>query len=107
MDEALAAAGLTRQWLNNELEKLGVSSDNVFLGQVDSYGQFNVDLYDDKLKVPQPQEKASLLAQLKKSEADLEMFALSSDNKKVKEMYGNCSMQLQQVIDQVKPILSQ
>ncbi|MBA9086900.1 uncharacterized membrane protein YcaP (DUF421 family) [Fontibacillus solani] len=107
MDEALAAAGLSREWLNTELEKFGVSSDNVFVGQVDSYGQFNVDLYDDKLKVPQPQEKASLLAQLKKCEADLEMFALSSDNKKVKVMYGDCSMQLQQVIDQIRPILSQ
>lgn len=107
MDEGLAAAGLSREWLNTELEKLGVSSDNVFVGQVDTYGQFNVDLYDDKLKVPQPQEKASLLAQLKKCEADLEMFALSSDNKKVKVMYGDCSMQLQQVIDQIRPILSQ
>ncbi|MNN44491.1 hypothetical protein D3C81_1587840 [compost metagenome] len=107
MDEGLAAAGLSRQWLNTELEKLGVSSDNVYVGQVDTYGQFNVDLYDDKLKVPQPQEKASLLAQLKKCEADLEMFALSSENKKVKDMYGDCSMQLQQVIDQVRPILSQ
>ncbi|MNE01239.1 hypothetical protein D3C76_85100 [compost metagenome] len=107
MDEGLSAAGLSRQWLNTELEKLGVSSDNVFVGQIDSYGQFTVDLYDDKLKVPQPQAKATLLAQLKTCEADLEMYALSSENPTVKTMYTECSLQLQQVIDQVKPILSQ
>lgn len=107
IDEPLATTGLNRQWLNTELEKLGVSLDNVYLGQVDSYGQLNVDLYDDKLQVPQPQTKAVLLAELKKCEADLEMFALSTDDTNTKSMYGDCSMQLQQVIDQVRPILSQ
>lgn len=107
IDEPLATSGLSRQWLNTELEKLGVSLDNVYLGQVDSYGQLNVDLYDDKLQVPQPQTKAVVLAELKKCEADLEMFALSTDETSTKTMYGDCSMQLQQVIDQVRPILSQ
>lgn len=107
MEEPLATSGLSRQWLNTELEKLGVSLDNVFLGQVDSYGQLNVDLYDDKLQVPQPQTKAVLLAELKKCEADLEMFALSTNEPPAKTMYGECSIQLQQVIDQVRPILSQ
>lgn len=107
MDEPLATLGLNRHWLNTELEKLGVALDNVYLGQVDAYGQFYVDLYDDQLTVPQPQEKPVLLAQLKKCEADLEMFALSSEDEAVKKLYGNCSAGLQQVIDQVKPILSQ
>ncbi|GIP46579.1 hypothetical protein D3C76_130870 [compost metagenome] len=107
MDEPLATLGLNRKWLNTELEKLGVSLDNVNLGQVDAYGQFYVDLYDDQITVPQPQEKAVLLSQLKKCEADLELFALSTDEEAAKKLYGDCSANLQQVIDQVKPLLIQ
>lgn len=106
MDEPLATIGLNRHWLNTELKKLGVSIENVFIGQVDSYGQLTVDLFDDQLKVPQPQTKAKLLATLKKCEADIEMFGLGSKDRKVKEMYEKCSRELQEVILAVKPILS-
>lgn len=105
MDEPLATIGLNRQWLNTELEKIGVSIENVFLGQVDSYGQLYVDLFDDQIKVPKPQQKASLLAQLKKCEADIEMFGLSTKDKGMKQMYEQCSGRLQHVIDEVRPLL--
>lgn len=106
MDEPLATIGLNRNWLNTELKKIGVSIENVFLGQVDSYGQLTVDLFDDQLKVPQPQLKAQLLATLKKCEADIEMFGLGSKDKRVKEMYEDSSKKLQEVISAVRPILS-
>ncbi|MGM1050685.1 MAG: DUF421 domain-containing protein [Bacillota bacterium] len=105
LDEPLATIGLNRAWLNTELEKTGVSVDNVFLGQVDSYGQFYVDLFDDQIKVPEPQIKATVYATLKKCEADLELFGLSTQNKKAKEMYEQCTKQLQSVISEVKPSL--
>lgn len=107
IDEALATMGLSRQWLNTELEKLGVAIENVFLGQVDSYGELTVDLFDDQIKTPQPSQKASLLAQLKKCEADIEMFGLSTDNEQVKLMYEHCSKQLQKTIEEVRPLLIQ
>lgn len=106
MDEPLATSGFTRQWMHTELEKLGVSLDNVNLAQVDSYGQLYVDLYDDMIQVPQPQEKATLYAQLKKCEADLELYALSSNETNAKQMYGDCSSKLLGVIDQMKPLLT-
>lgn len=106
MDEPLATIGLNRNWLNTELKKIGVSIENVFLGQVDSYGQLTVDLFDDQLKVPEPQLKAQVLATLKKCEADIEMFGLGSKDKRVKEMYEDCSKKLQEVISAVRPILS-
>lgn len=105
MDEPLATIGLNREWLDTELEKLGVSIDNVFLGQVDSYGQLYVDLFDDQIKVPKPQKKAALLATLKKCEADLEMFALSTKGKNTKRMYEQCSKSLEKIIAEVKPLL--
>ncbi|GIQ64444.1 hypothetical protein PACILC2_30120 [Paenibacillus cisolokensis] len=65
LDEPLSTIGLNRAWLRSELEKLGVALENVYLGQVDSYGQLYVDLFDDKIKVPAPQQKAALYATLK------------------------------------------
>jgi uncharacterized membrane protein YcaP (DUF421 family) len=105
IDEPLAAAGLSRGWLKTELDKLGVSYENVFLGQVDAYGQLYVDLFDDLLKVPQPQLKAALFATLKKCEADLELFGLATKNKSAKQMYEHCANKLERVIIELTPLL--
>ncbi|MDQ0115835.1 DUF421 domain-containing protein [Paenibacillus harenae] len=105
MDEPLATIGLSREWLNTELETIGVAIENVFLGQVDGYGQLYVDLFDDQIIVPKPQKKASLLATLKKCEADLEMFSLSTRAPKAKKMYEECAKELERVIEEIKPLL--
>jgi len=105
LDEPLAIAGLNRGWLNTELEKLGVAIENVFLGQVDSYGQLYVDLYDDQINVPLPQEKAMLFSTMKKCEADLMLFGLSTRNKKAKEMYEKCANQMERIIENLEPVL--
>ncbi|WP_442604445.1 DUF421 domain-containing protein [Paenibacillus sp. KN14-4R] len=105
MDEPLATMGLNRQWLDTELEIIGVAIENVFLGQVDAYGQLYVDLFDDQIKVPQPQKKATLMATLKKCEADLEMFALSTNAPNAKKMYEECAKELERVIKEIKPLL--
>ncbi|MCY8235086.1 DUF421 domain-containing protein [Priestia endophytica] len=105
LDEPLSTAGRSRSWLNTELEKQGVTIENVFLGQVDSYGQLTIDLFDDKLQVPPPQEKPLMLSTLKKCQADLELFALGTEVKEAKHMYSKNSEKLQETIDKVGPIL--
>jgi hypothetical protein len=105
MDEPLATIGLSRQWLNTELNKLGVPIENVFLGQVDAYGQLYVDLFDDQIKVPLPQKNAALFAILKKCEADLMLFGLTTRHKKAKQMYEQCAKQMERVISELKPVL--
>lgn len=105
MNEPLATIGLSREWLQTELEKMGIPVENVYLGQVDAYGELFVDLYDDQIKVPEPQQKAVLMATLKKCEADLELFALTTKSKKAKSMYEQCSERLQAVISEVRPLL--
>ncbi|MEK8129354.1 DUF421 domain-containing protein [Paenibacillus filicis] len=105
MDEPLATAGLSRAWLQTELEKIGVTEENVFLGQADSYGQLTVDLYDDVIKVPQPAVKPLLLATLKKCEADLALFGLSTRQPEAKAMYENSMRQMAEVIRQAEPLL--
>ncbi|MFJ7639788.1 DUF421 domain-containing protein [Peribacillus sp. NPDC097225] len=101
LDEPLSTIGLNRNWLNDELDKSGVLLENVFLGQANSNGELTVDLYDDKLKVPSPQERPLMLATLKKCQADLEVFALSTESKDAKAMYSKNSEKLQKAIDEV------
>jgi uncharacterized membrane protein YcaP (DUF421 family) len=106
LDEPLSTAGLNRGWLHEEIEKLEVTVDNVFLGQIDSYGQLTVDLYDDKINVPSPQEKPLLLASLKKCQADLELFSIQTESEKAKQLYNKNSQKLNRLLSKLTPLLN-
>uniref|UniRef100_UPI002898B1D6 DUF421 domain-containing protein n=1 Tax=Bacillus luti TaxID=2026191 RepID=UPI002898B1D6 len=101
LDEPLSASGHNRAWLHSELEKLGVVIENVFLGQVDSYGQLTIDIYNDKLQMPSPQNKPLLLASLKKCHADLELFSLETKSKSASEMYSKNAKQVEKILNKV------
>ncbi|MEC0266011.1 DUF1657 domain-containing protein, partial [Paenibacillus anseongense] len=103
--EPLAAAGKGMGWLQTELDKLGVTKENVFLGHVDTNGELTVDLYDDKLKVPQPSERPALLATLKKCEADLELYSLTTKHPDAKKMYQDSSVVMTKVIQDLHTLL--
>lgn len=105
-DEPLATAGYSRAWLKTELEKIGVTLENVFLAQVDSYGQLYVDVYDDQLQIPAPSNLALLWANLKKCEADLELFALATSDKQAKQMFSDASDKLNVQLEQLRPYLA-
>lgn len=105
MDEPLGTIGFSRSWLHTELKKLDITLENVFLGQINSYGELMVDLYDDNLKVASPQERPLILSILRKCQADLELFALSTENMAAKQLYDKNSKKLQQAIDKVSIIL--
>jgi uncharacterized membrane protein YcaP (DUF421 family) len=106
LNDPLAASGKNRAWLFIELEKLGVTLDNVFFAQIDSYGELTIDLYDDKIQVPQNQERPLLMAQLKKCQADLESFALETDSESAKKMYTKNSKRLSEAIERLTPYLN-
>ena len=106
INDAMAAAGKDRRWLSTELEKLGVTLQNVFLGQVDSYGDLTVDIYDDKINVPTPQQRPLLKAMIKKCQADLEVFALATDSQSAKDMYNKNAKKLEDVLKKLQPHLS-
>ncbi len=105
LDEGLKTSGKSRAWLTIELEKLEVTLDNVFLGQVDSYGELTIDIYDDKIQVPSPSQRPLLLAMLKKTQADLELFSLGTDCEKSKAMYKKNATLVQEAIDKLNPYL--
>ncbi|MGG0729999.1 DUF421 domain-containing protein [Bacillus paramycoides] len=107
LDEPLSASGHNRAWLHSELEKLGVVIENVFLAQVDSYGQLTIDIYNDKLQMPSPQNKPLLLASLKKCHADLELFSLETKSKSASNMYSKNAEQIENILNKVTYLLKE
>jgi uncharacterized membrane protein YcaP (DUF421 family) len=105
LDEALRASGKNRGWLQLELEKLGVTLKNVFFAQVDSYGELTVDIYDDKLNIPSANGRPLLMATLKKTQADMEIFSLQTECNKSKSMFKKNAVLLEDVIEKLKPYL--
>ncbi|MGC5325893.1 DUF421 domain-containing protein [Brevibacillus sp. SYSU BS000544] len=106
MDESLSNLGLNRGWLKVELAKAGVALENVFLGQVDKGGQLYLDLFDDKLMVPEPTMMPLTYATLKKCQADLELYALATKSEAMKQSYTEYAKRIQHVMDQVNPLLN-
>ncbi|MBP1932961.1 DUF421 domain-containing protein [Ammoniphilus resinae] len=105
IDESLRNQGLTRNWLSTELEKAGVTVENVFIGQVDASGDLYLDLFDDAIQLPKPTTKALLYATLKKCEADLESYALATKDQIARKNYQEAADQLLQLLEELRPIL--
>lgn len=105
LDESLSNRGLNRDWLNTELQKIGVSLDNVFIGQVDSSGDLYLDLFDDSLQLPEPKVKELLYASLESGHADFLKFALETQDEKAKVMYLENANRIQKVMNKLRPYL--
>ena len=78
---------------------MGVSIDNVFIGQVDSSGELYLDLFDDSVQLPQSKVKEMVYANFEKSQADLMSFGLETENEMAKKMYVKNAEKLQQLMD--------
>lgn len=105
LNDPLAESGKNKKWLKSEIEKLGLTQENIFLGQIDSFGDLTVDVYDDSIKVPAPQQRPLLLAMIKKCAADLEIFSLQTDSKSAQKMYERNTEKLNQIIQKLAPYL--
>ncbi|SDX41365.1 DUF421 domain-containing protein [Paenibacillus sp. CF384] len=105
--DPLQVRGFNEAWLVKELKKSDLRVQDVFLAQIDDFGTLTIDLYDDKVKQPKSQHQATLLAALKKCEADMEMYGLLTTDETEKQKYAACSKQLQHLIDEVRPLIYQ
>ncbi|WP_445488027.1 DUF421 domain-containing protein [Niallia sp. 03133] len=103
--DPLKKAGKTMDWLQVELSKLNVTLENVFLGQVNSYGELIIDIFDDTVKLAKSQQRPLLLATIKKIQADLEIYALQTENKEAKKMYQKNAEKMLEVEKLVKVYL--
>lgn len=105
LDEPLSNMGLNREWLKVQLSNLGVSLDNVFIGQVDSSGDLFIDLFDDSIQVAQPKVKEMLYASISKVQADFLSFSLETGDLKAKQMYSDNAKKLKEMMDKLEPYL--
>jgi uncharacterized membrane protein YcaP (DUF421 family) len=106
MDKSLADLGYSKGWLLGEVMKQGASKlEDVFFAQVDSNGNLYVDLYYDSAKVSKVKMKPLLAASLKKMQADLEKFALETENTPAKKSYEEMASKLKSMIDEAVPFL--
>ncbi|RDW18303.1 DUF421 domain-containing protein [Oceanobacillus arenosus] len=104
--ENLAILGYSQEWLLGEIQKQGaIDFENVFLAQIDSKGGIYVDFYVEKAKLTPVEQKPLLAAELKKLQADFEIFSLETDNLEAKEMYSAQAARLQDVLDKILPYL--
>lgn len=105
LNESLASLGLNKEWLCAQLESMGVSLDNVFIGQVDSSGDLYIDLFDDSIELPQPKVKEMIYANIEKAQASLTTFSLETEDEKAKAMYESNAHKLKELMDKLKPYL--
>jgi uncharacterized membrane protein YcaP (DUF421 family) len=105
INESLNNLGLSNGWLNEQLSNIGVSLDNVFVGQVDSNAELYVDLFDDLIQMPKPQERELLYASIEKCQADLVKYSMECNNAEAKAMYTRNAAKLKQVMNKLEPYL--
>jgi uncharacterized membrane protein YcaP (DUF421 family) len=105
MDEGLTALGLNQNWLMNELDKIGLSAENIFICQVDSMGELYIDLFDDTITQPKSTTKELLFSTLLKIEADFLTYALETKDEHWKKEYGRFSQEIKEIKNQLEPHL--
>ncbi|WP_409288566.1 DUF421 domain-containing protein [Peribacillus sp. SCS-37] len=103
--EALGKTGGNLEWLNSELEKRRTSLENVFLAQVDTYGELTLDLYNDHHTINTPSERQLLFASMKKVQAELELLALNTKNQTSQKDFSVCAEKLKEVLTEVEEYL--
>ncbi|MGP4108741.1 DUF421 domain-containing protein [Virgibacillus sp. L01] len=108
LSKRLNYLGYSEEWLLGEILKQGAGNfSDVFLAQIDSKGSVYVDLYNEEEKRPQVKQRPLLAAQLRKTQADLEGFAIQTNDHNAKQMYYNQSVELQNLIDKINPYLKE
>lgn len=99
LKQPLEATGYSEGWLLAQLRKQGAKDyGDVFLAQIDGKGSVYVDLRNDSVTPAVIQERPLLLASLKRIQADLESFALQTENQEAKQMYTDSAEQMEQLI---------
>jgi uncharacterized membrane protein YcaP (DUF421 family) len=108
MERSLNNYGYDKDWLLSEVKKQGANDfHDVFLAQVDSQGNVYVDLYKDKLKLPQIKQKLLTAATIKQLQSSLQTFALQTGNPHAKNMYQSYAAKMDKLLDDMAVYLKE
>ncbi|RQD72916.1 MAG: DUF421 domain-containing protein [Candidatus Syntrophonatronum acetioxidans] len=105
LNDPLKEAGVNSNWLQEQLEKAGVTLDNIFIGQVDGQGELYLDLFDDSIQLPQPGVKEALFGNLEKAQAEMESYSLETDDQEARELYEKNAGKLKELMGKLEPYL--
>ncbi|MDQ0232088.1 DUF421 domain-containing protein [Metabacillus malikii] len=108
LEKRLNYLGYKEEWLLTEIKKKGATTiKDVFLAQINSNGTVYVDLYDDKKKFQQNSQKQELASRLRKIQADIESIATQTSDNNAKNMYYTQSIELDNMIKKLNPVLKE
>ncbi|TYS65754.1 DUF421 domain-containing protein [Sutcliffiella horikoshii] len=105
LDEPLAQIGLNRAWLDAELEKRNVLLDNVFLAQVNAWGEMCVDLYNDHIKAAPLKERVLTIVTLEKCISDLSFLSVTANSVENRAFYQSAMTSLEELSRKLRPLL--
>ncbi len=106
IDEALEESGFNKEWLIGELGKKGILElKDVYAAQVDSKGQLYIDYRDDQKQQSASTERQAVLAKLKKVGADLDLYALDTNNQMAKTLFKDESKTIKNIQHSLEPYL--
>ncbi|GGH78810.1 uncharacterized membrane protein YcaP (DUF421 family) [Pullulanibacillus pueri] len=105
-DKALEQFGYTKEWLYGEVQKQGaIDFKDVYIAQIDSKGNLYVDLKNDQKNEQPSNERKIVAAQLKKIKADLDMYALDTENQEAKNLFKQQAQTIDNMNKQLEPYL--
>lgn len=107
MEKTLKKMGYNKEWLLGEVKKQGASDfSDVYLAQLTSNGNLYVDLKKDQLYLAPVSQKVLVKATLQKSLADLQSYALETNNPEAKKMYQEHAKRLEGILHSLEPYLN-
>jgi uncharacterized membrane protein YcaP (DUF421 family) len=107
MEKTLMEMGYNKEWLLGEIKKQGASDfEDVYLAQLTSNGNLYVDLKNDQLYLAPVSQKVLVKATLQKSLADLQSYALETNNPEAKKMYQEHAKRLEGILHSLEPYLN-
>ena len=105
-EKTLEQAGYSKEWLYGEVQKQGANDfKDVYLAQIDSKGNLYVDLKNDQKIEPSTNAREMVAAQLKKIKADLDMYALDTENPEAKSLFQQQAKKIEAMNQQLEPYL--
>lgn len=107
MEQEMAYMGITQQWLDAKLKEKSLTVQDVFFAQVDPRGGLYIDPYSDNVQMSKVQDSnQAVLTLLEQCTTELQKLAADSSEQQRKQLYEQCSQNLKEAIQDMKPINS-
>jgi len=105
-EQSLESAGYSKEWLYGEIQKQGATNfKDIYVAQMDSKGNLYVDLKNDKKLEPPSNARQIVAAQLKKIQADIDMYVLDTENHEAAQLFMRQSEKIQVLNEKLAPYL--